>query len=124
MANFVFRFYCFLGFHVLFVVRLVQSHIFKNKIGVGTFAISQVGGGEVLPKINPGSNIHGDNDTATSRPGGMQDISIPEPKKTDKNMLQCPICNSNFSSNEDYISHFMARHQPATTETEMSPSTT
>lgn len=77
-----------------------------------------------MPKINPGSNVHGDNDTETARAGGMQDINIPEPKMTEDYMLQCPICNSLFSSREDYISHVMARHQPPSTETEMSHATT
>jgi hypothetical protein len=71
-----------------------------------------------MPKINPGSNVHGDNDIQTARAGGMQDIDIPEPKMAEKGMLQCPVCNSLFSSREDYISHALSRHQPVTPETE------
>ncbi len=77
-----------------------------------------------MGKINPGSNVHGDNDTRTARPGGMQDVDIPEPKPAEKGMLQCPMCNSVFSSKADYISHALAKHQPVTPETQMYPPST
>jgi uncharacterized C2H2 Zn-finger protein len=61
-----------------------------------------------MSKINPGSNIHGDNDTQTSSKGGMPDII--EPKMDDKNKLHCPLCDGIFSSREDYISHALSKH--------------
>jgi len=67
-------------------------------------------------KINPGSNIHGDNDLRTARTGGMQDIDLPEPKIVEKNKFQCPVCSKVFGSKEDYISHALARHQPVAVE--------
>jgi hypothetical protein len=67
-----------------------------------------------LSKINPGSNVHGDNDTQTAHAGGMQDIEIPEPKKLEKGKYQCPLCKEVFSSREDYISHALAKiNQPS-----------
>ncbi len=81
--------------------------------------VAEFWGGESLTKINPGSNVHDDNDLSTARAGGMQDIDIPEPKPAEKGMLQCSMCSRIFSSREDYISHYLATHQPVTTETQM-----
>ncbi len=72
-----------------------------------------------MPKINPGSNVYGDNDTKTARAGGMQDVEIAEPKMTQDGKYQCTMCNAIFTTKEDYISHAMAKHQPVTPETEM-----
>ena len=70
-------------------------------------------GGEFLSKSNPGSNVHGDNDTQKARAGGMQDIEIPEPKKLTNGKYQCTLCNEIFGSREDYISHALAKiNQP------------
>jgi hypothetical protein len=76
-------------------------------------------GGEFLTRINPGSNVHDDNDTKTALAGGMQDVDIPEPRITQKGILKCPVCNLSFASREDYISHALAKHQPSTSETKM-----
>jgi hypothetical protein len=67
-----------------------------------------------LVKINPGSNVHEDNETSTATPG-MLNVSIPEPKMVN-GKFQCPICENTFRSREDYDSHVMSKHQ---TETEM-----
>ncbi len=64
-----------------------------------------------MSKINPGSNIYGDNDTKSARPGGMQDIDIMEPSIDDKKKLHCPQCDRVFASREDYISHALSKHQ-------------
>jgi hypothetical protein len=64
-----------------------------------------------VSKINPGSNFNEDNDTRTARPGGLQEVNIIEPKISDKGKLNCPICDRVFSSREDYISHFLSKHQ-------------
>ncbi len=71
-----------------------------------------------MTKINPGSNVHGDNDTKTARAGGMQDVNIPEPRM-EGNSFICTICDGVFSTREDYISHALSKHQPVTPETEM-----
>ncbi len=71
-----------------------------------------------MPKLNPGGNVHGDNDTETARAGGMQDVSIPEPKTTEKGKFQCTVCNAVFNSRQDYVSHALAKHQPVTEETQ------
>jgi hypothetical protein len=69
--------------------------------------------GEILSKINPGSNRHGDNDTQTAHAGGMQDIEFPEPKELTHGKYQCTLCNEIFNSREDYISHALAKiNQP------------
>jgi uncharacterized C2H2 Zn-finger protein len=70
-------------------------------------------GGDILSKINPGSNFHEDNDTQTARPGGLQDTNIIEPIMDGKSKLHCPLCDGIFSSREDYISHALSKHQPA-----------
>ena len=64
-----------------------------------------------MVRINPGSNLHGENKTGTAVPG-MQNVDIPEPFVV-SGMLQCPVCGATFSSRADYDSHAMARHQPA-----------
>ncbi len=64
-----------------------------------------------MSKINPGSNFNEDNDIRTARPGGLQEVNIIEPKIGDKGKLNCPICDRVFSSREDYISHFLSKHQ-------------
>ncbi len=69
-----------------------------------------------MVKINPGSNVYGDNKTGTAVPG-MQNVTYPEPIIVEKNRLQCPVCERIFDAKEDYISHAMARHQPAEEET-------
>jgi hypothetical protein len=68
-------------------------------------------GGEFLSKINPGTNFHDDNDTQTTRAGGMQDTNIIDPKMDDKGKLHCPICDRVFNSRESYISHALSKHQ-------------
>ncbi len=79
--------------------------------------IIQTTGGEILVRINPGSNVHGDNKTKTMRKG-MGNVVIPEPKTVEDNKLQCPICNRTFDSREKYLSHVMARHQSEIIEPE------
>ena len=64
-----------------------------------------------LVRINPGSNVHGENKTGTAVPG-MQNVEILEPLAVG-GMLQCPVCGATFSSKADYDSHAMARHQPS-----------
>jgi tRNA U54 and U55 pseudouridine synthase Pus10 len=64
-----------------------------------------------MVRINPGSNVHGDNKTGTALPA-MHNVNYPEPIVLEKDRLQCPICENIFDSREDYISHAMARHQP------------
>ena len=71
-----------------------------------------------MSKINPGSNVHGDNDLQTAHAGGMEDIDFPEPKVADTGKLQCPVCNRIFNSREDYISHALAQHQTAKSESQ------
>jgi hypothetical protein len=68
-----------------------------------------------LVRINPGSNVHGDNKTGTATPG-MTDVNIPEPKMLAKGKFQCPVCDTIFASKEAYDSHALTRHQGATTE--------
>ena len=70
-------------------------------------------GGELLSKINPGSNFNEDNDVRTARPGGMQDTAIIEPKMDDQRKLHCPLCDAIFNSREDYISHALSKHHSA-----------
>jgi hypothetical protein len=77
-------------------------------------------GGELLVRINPGSNVRGDNKTSTAVPG-MLNVNIPEPKMTD-GKFQCPVCGKLFNSREDYDSHAMAHHQ-SETETPIEQST-
>lgn len=64
-----------------------------------------------MSKINPGSNFNEDNDVRTARPGGMQEVDIIEPKIDDNGKFHCSICDRVFSSREDYISHFLSKHQ-------------
>ena len=71
-----------------------------------------------MVKINPGSNVHGDNKTGTAIPG-MQNVTIPEPRMVEKGKYQCPICDRTFGSREDYISHAMAWHQSSMEEAPM-----
>lgn len=68
-----------------------------------------------MVRINPGSNVHGDNKTGTAKPG-MLNVNIPEPKMLAKGKIQCPVCEAIFASKAAYDSHAMARHQGATTE--------
>ncbi|MCW4018253.1 MAG: hypothetical protein NWF00_06205 [Candidatus Bathyarchaeota archaeon] len=75
-----------------------------------------------MSKSNTVANIH--SNSRSSRVGVMQEFDIPEPKEAEHNMLKCPICNAIFASKEDYISHALAKHQPAVQEMEMSPATT
>lgn len=70
-----------------------------------------------MVRINPGSNVHGDNKTETAVPG-MLNVDIPEPIMFDKNKYQCPVCNRIFNSRADYDSHAMAQHQTNPRETE------
>ncbi|HLN46271.1 MAG TPA: hypothetical protein VK209_11250 [Candidatus Sulfotelmatobacter sp.] len=70
-----------------------------------------------MVKINPGSNVHGDNKTGTMNKG-MENVIIPEPKTIKDNKLQCPVCDQTFDSREEYLSHVMARHQSETIEPE------
>ncbi len=72
-----------------------------------------------MSKINPGDNLHGDNDVRTARAGGMQDVNIAEPKMMDNGKFGCPMCERTFNSREEYISHALAKHQPVTQETQM-----
>ncbi len=91
------------------------SHIFLRilfSIVRDVLAIEFLYGGEHLSKINPGTNVYGDNDVSTAQPGGMEDIKIPDPKMLEKGKFQCPVCNAVFKSKEDYISHALAEHQP------------
>ena len=62
-----------------------------------------------MVKINPGSNVHGDNETRNATPG-MRNVDIPEPKMTE-GKFQCPVCDRLFTSREAYDSHAMAHHQ-------------
>ena len=64
-----------------------------------------------LSKINPGSNVYGDNDVQTARPGGLQEADILEPMIDDHGKLHCPICSEVFNSREAYISHSLSKHQ-------------
>lgn len=64
-----------------------------------------------MSKINPGSNVHGDNDVQTARPGGLQDTDILEPMIGEVGKLRCPICSEVFNSREAYISHALSKHQ-------------
>ncbi len=68
-----------------------------------------------LVKINPGSNVHGDNITKATGSSPVQGPSIPEPKMVEKDKYQCMICNRVFDSREDYNSHALAQHQEAVT---------
>lgn len=68
-----------------------------------------------MSKINPGSNIHEDNDLRTATPGALE---IPEPKMPEKNTYQCPVCNAVFKSRADYDSHALASHHPEPAEVE------
>jgi len=68
-------------------------------------------------KVDPGSNVHGDNEPCTL--GGMQDIDIAEPKQAENGMLRRPMCSRVFSSRKDDISHTLSQNQPATAETQM-----
>ena len=68
-----------------------------------------------MVRINPGSNVHGDNKTGTATPG-MQNVNIPEPKMLAKGKFQCPVCEAIFGSKEAYDSHALTRHQGATVE--------
>ena len=63
-----------------------------------------------MVRINPGSNVHGDNKTKTAVPG-MLNVDIPEPKMHEKGKFECPVCGKVFDSKADYDSHAMARHQ-------------
>lgn len=63
-----------------------------------------------MSKINPGSNRNEDNDVSNASPG-MWDVNIPEPKRLEKNKLECPVCDKIYNSKEDYISHALAQHQ-------------
>ena len=64
-----------------------------------------------MSKINPGSNVYGDNDVQTARPGGLQETDILEPMIGDDGKLHCPICSAVFNSREAYISHALSKHQ-------------
>lgn len=66
-------------------------------------------GGEFLVKINPGSNIHKDNETRTAS-AGSEKISIPTPKMVNDGKYQCPICGRIYDSRDDYDSHMLAQH--------------
>ena len=59
-------------------------------------------------KVNPGSNVHGDNKATKGTVGA---VDIPEPIMSAKDTYQCPVCDATFSSRADYDSHFLARHQ-------------
>lgn len=63
-----------------------------------------------MVRINPGSNVHGDNKTGTAVPG-MVNVDIPEPKMIEKGKYECPVCGKTFNSREGYDSHAMAHHQ-------------
>ena len=63
-----------------------------------------------MVKLNPGSNVHGDNETETAIPG-MRNVEIPEPNVLENGKFQCPVCNAVFNSKEGYISHAMTLHQ-------------
>lgn len=76
-----------------------------------------------MVKINPGSNVHGDNKTGTMRKG-MGNVVIPEARIVKDNKLQCPLCNQTFNSKEEYLSHVMARHQSEIVEPETTPMST
>lgn len=63
-----------------------------------------------LVRINPGSNVQGDNKTGTAV-HGMTNVEIPEPKIVEKGKFECPVCGKIFNSRADYDSHAMALHQ-------------
>lgn len=63
-----------------------------------------------MVKINPGSNVQGDNKTKTAV-HGMMNVEIPEPKMVEKGKFECPVCGKIFDSRARYDSHAMARHQ-------------
>ena len=63
-----------------------------------------------MVKINPGSNVQGDNKTGTAV-HGMLNVEIPEPKMHEKGKFECPVCGKVFDSRADYDSHAMALHQ-------------
>lgn len=64
-----------------------------------------------MVRINPGSNVHGDNKTGTATPG-MVNVNIPAPKLLSNGKFECSMCGRIFDSRTDYDSHAMARHQP------------
>ena len=80
--------------------------MFKN-----AFIHCFLSGGEFLSKINPGSNVHEDNDIKTARPGGLQDTDIMRPVIGEDGKLHCPMCDAIFKSREAYISHALSKHQ-------------
>ena len=69
-----------------------------------------------MVRINPGSNVHGDNEVGNAVPG-MMNVNIPEPKMTN-GKFECPVCGRMFNSREDYDSHAMTRHQAPEETTE------
>ena len=70
-----------------------------------------------MVRINPGSNVHGDNEIGTATPG-MVNVDIPEPKLVGKGVFQCPVCGETYNSREAYDSHAMTRHQTETKKIE------
>jgi hypothetical protein len=63
----------------------------------------------LLVKINPGSNIHKDNETRTAS-AGSDKISILEPKMVEHGRFQCPVCGKIYKAREDYDSHALSEH--------------
>lgn len=62
-----------------------------------------------MVKINPGSNIHKDNETRTAS-AGSEKILIPEPIMVEHGRFQCPVCDKIYKSREDYDSHALTEH--------------
>lgn len=63
-----------------------------------------------MVRINPGSNVHGDNKTKTAI-HGMTNVDIPEPIMRENGKFECPKCGRIFDSRAKYDSHAMAHHQ-------------
>jgi predicted RNA-binding Zn-ribbon protein involved in translation (DUF1610 family) len=62
-----------------------------------------------LVKINPGSKIHGDNETRRAT-AGSEKIPIAEPKIVEHGRFECPDCGKIYKSREDYDSHALSQH--------------
>jgi len=67
-----------------------------------------------LVKINPGSNIHGDNETRRAS-AGSEKLDIPEPRMVEHGRFECPVCRKIYKSREDYDSHALSQHSTEVT---------
>ncbi len=63
----------------------------------------------MLVKINPGSNVHKDNETRRAS-AGSEKIAIREPKMVQNGKYECPVCGKIYKSREDYDSHALSEH--------------